>query len=140
MSIADAVLREQSSHILRYFVQCVELLFVLHKHIGINFVNKDFKSDIRVDLVSNFDDFKEFVTRHLFVLLVRVDNINQRTTLLEREYIFWILFAKFFGSWEILNLKLNMRIIIDVGGFDLLGVDQEESFVRRHFLEDYSLN
>jgi hypothetical protein len=103
-------------------------------------MNKDLKSNIRIDLVRNFDDFEKFVTRHLFVLLVRVDHINQRTTLLEREYIFRILFAKFFGSWEILNLKLNMRIIIDVGGFDLLGVDQEESFVRRHFLEDYSLN
>ena len=103
-------------------------------------MNKDFKSNIRIDLVRNFDDFEKFVTRHLFVLLVRVYHINQRTTLLEREYIFRVLFAKFFGSWEILNLKLNMRIIIDVGGFDLLGVDQEESFVRRHFLEDYSLN
>ena len=103
-------------------------------------MNKYFKSDIRVDLVSNFDDFKEFVTRHLFVLLVRVDNINQRTTLLESDHIFRILFTEFFGSWEVFYLKLNVSVIIDVSGLYLLSIDEEERFVGRHLLEDNSLN
>lgn len=140
MSIADAILREQSSHVLRYLVQRIELLFVLHEHIGINFMNKDFKSNLWVDLVSNFDDFEEFVTRHLFVLFMRVDNINQGTTLLKSENVLGVLFAEFLGSWEVFYLKLNMRIIIDVSGLYLLRIDEEEGLVRRHLLEDYSLN
>jgi hypothetical protein len=103
-------------------------------------MNKDFKSNLRVDLVSNFDNFKEFVTWHLFVLLVRVDNINQRTTLLKGDNIFWILFTEFFRSWEIFYLKLNVSVIIDVSGLYLLSIDEEERFVGRHLLEDNSLN
>ena len=90
--------------------------------------------------MSNFDDFKEFVTRHLFVLLVRVDNVNQRTTLFQGDDIFRVLFTEFFGSWEVFYLKLNISVIIDVSSLYLLGVDEEERFVGRHLLEDDSLN
>ena len=103
-------------------------------------MNENFKSDLRVDFVGNFDDFKEFVTRHLFVLLVRVNNINQGATLLQRQNIFWILFAKLFCAWEIFYLKLNVRIVIDVRCLNLLRVHQEEGLMRRHLLEDHSLN
>ena len=103
-------------------------------------MNENFKSDLRVDFVGNFDDFKEFVTRHLFVLLVRVNNINQGATLLQRQNIFWILFAKLFCAWEIFYLKLNVRIVIDVCCLNLLRVHQEEGLMRRHLLEDHSLN
>lgn len=111
--VVHAELRQQASHVLRYFVQSVKLLFVLHKHIRIYFVDKHFKSYLRVYFVRYLYYFKQFVASHVFVLLVSVDHVDKRTTVLQSRYVLRVLLLEVFSAWEIFYIKLNVRVVVD---------------------------
>ena len=72
-------LLQKSSHILTYFIKRVELLLILLKHVRVDFVDEDFKTDIWVNGVGDLYYFEKFVAGHILILLMSIYHINQRS-------------------------------------------------------------
>jgi len=137
---ADRVVLKVSLHELCYIIQGVKFLVVLHEEVGVNFVDENLKCDVWVDFVSHFDNFKQLIATSIFILLMCINNIYEGPTLPKCLNIIWIVFSELFSTRKILDLELNIRVVINISGFNLLGTLKEECLVRTHFLKYYSLN
>ena len=77
-------------------------------------MDEDLEGDAGVDLVSHFDDLKELVAAHVLVLLLRVDDVDERAALLECHLVLWVVLSELLCPWEVLDLKLNVWIVSDI--------------------------
>lgn len=111
---SNRVVLDMSFHDCGNIVQGIKFLVVLHEEIGVNFVDKYLKSDVWVNLVGYFDNFKQFIAASIFILLMCIYNVNERSTLPKCLNITWIIFSKFFSTRKILNLELNIGIVINI--------------------------
>ena len=112
VTAAEAVLREEAPHVLSDFVERVKLLLILQKHIRIDLMDEHLECDGGVDLVGHSDDFEELVAAHVFVLLLRINHVDQRSTILERLLVHVL--PQLLRSWIVLDLELDVRVVADV--------------------------
>ena len=105
---------QKNTHFLCYFIQSFKFLIILHEHIWIYFVYKNFEGNIWINLMSNFNYIEKFIAWCIFILFMGINHIYQRTTLFQKFHIlrFWIL--QNLISWTIFYLKLNIWIISDI--------------------------
>ena len=71
----NAEFTKQASHVLRYFIQHVDFLFISLEKVRVNFVDKHFKSNCWINFMGNFDDFEKFIACIVFVWLVCINNV-----------------------------------------------------------------
>ena len=81
------ILFQESSHVLGNFIQGFKFLIILHKHVWVNFMNEYFKSYTWINLVGNFYYIKKFVAWDILILLMSIDNVDQRPALFNKFYI-----------------------------------------------------
>lgn len=146
--VRDSEFADETTHVLRYFVEHVKLLVILLEQIRVHLMDEYLKRDVGVDFVSHLDDFVQFITGSVFIWLVGIDHINQRTASPERVDVLLTLLIEFFGSRKVKNLELNVGVVIGLynkrlGSLNqltewlhVLGGHQEESLMRTHLLED----
>lgn len=106
------IFTEQPSHILGYLIKRIKLLIVLLEHIGVNFVDKHFKNDVGVNLVSYLDDLVQLVASRVFVRFVSVYHVDEGPTALQRVHITYALLVQLFGSWKVFDLKLDVGVVV----------------------------
>jgi len=90
--------------------------------------------------MSYFDHLEKLVTCIASILVVSINYVDETSALSECSNIIRIRLIKLLRTWEIFDLKLDMRIVIHWLCFNLLGAAEEECFMRAHLLEDHALN
>ena len=64
------------------YIKALDFLVVTHEHVTVDLVDEDFVNDIRFNLASLLDQIPQTHACALVVRLVRVDDIDQGTALL----------------------------------------------------------
>ena len=77
-------------------------------------MDKHFKSDVGVDLVGHFYYLVQFVASRVFVRLVSIDHIDQRSTGMQGVDVLLIFFVQFFRSWKVKDLVANVRVVVSL--------------------------
>lgn len=77
-------------------------------------MDEHLERDVGVNLVGHFDNLKKLVTSVIFIRLMSVNNINERTTRFESCDILLVFVIELFGSWKVFDLELNMWIVVDI--------------------------
>ena len=73
---------QKPTHVRLNRVQALNLLVIVHEHVTVDLVDEDFVNDIRFNLASLLDQIPQTHACALVVRLVRVDDIDQGTALL----------------------------------------------------------
>ena len=75
-------LLQQSAHVRLNGVEALNLLVVVHKHVRVDLVDEDLVPDVVLDAVRRPDHIKQLLACALIVSVVRIDDIDECTALL----------------------------------------------------------
>jgi len=113
-AFAHSELGQEPAHVLGNLVERLELLLVLHEHVGVNFVDKHFEGDRGVHLIGDLHDLQQFVAGLVLVGFVRVDHEDERPALLESSNVGGVRLVELFGAWVVLDLEVDVGVVVDL--------------------------
>ena len=128
-----AKLLEQAAHVGLDRIEALNLLIIIHEHVAINLVNEDLIPYVRFDLASALNNLKELLACGLVIRIVRINHVDKCTAVLN---VLDGVRLQHVVAWEVNDIELDVVIVTDGLRLYVACWQQEESFVRRHLLED----
>ena len=107
-------IREQLLHEFLDIIEAVHLLIIREEHVSVYLVNEDFVADIFLQGATGLDQVSQSGAWLLVFLLLGVDHVDQRATVLDSSDISWGGLFELSSPWEVLNGKLNVLVIVDL--------------------------
>jgi len=120
-------LLQQTAHVCLDCVEALDLLVIVHEHVGVHLVDEHFVADVRLNLRCVLYHLVELLASTLVVSIVSIYNIDKCTTVL--DVLLGVTFEHEI-SGEIDHRELDVVVVADLLGLDSSRWQQEESLVR----------
>ena len=125
-------LLQETAHVGLDSVEALYLLVIVHKHVRVNFVDEDLVPDVILDAVCSPDHIKQLLASALIVCVVRIDDIDECTALLN---VLLAVALQHVVTRKVINGELDIAVVVHFLLLNVSGGQQEEGLVRAHLLE-----
>ena len=123
---------QETAHIGLNSVEALDLLVVVHEHVRVDFVDEDLVPDVVLDAVCRSDHIKQLLACALIVSVVRIDDIDECTALLN---VLLAVALQHVVSREVVHGEFDVAVVVHFLLLNVSGRQQEEGLVRAHLLE-----
>ena len=123
-----------------YVIEAVHFLLVGEKHVSVDLVYEHLVLYVLVDRAASLYYVTQLSAVRFVVLGLSIDNVDERAAVADGRYVCRRGLLEVVGAREVLNGKLDVGVVVDESWLDLVSRDKEEGLVRRHLLEDDTLD
>ena len=74
-------------------------------------MDEHLERDLGVQLVRNLDDFEQLVASEVLVLLVSIDDVHQRSAVLQVLGICRVGLSELLVAWKVLDVELDVWVV-----------------------------